>query len=189
MFHLLISDSKCQLLFNHNIMNPIIKLRKAETEDRDLIWEILQQAIERRRKDGSTQWQNGYPNLETVESDIAKGFGYVLTVNGDIAVYAALILNDEPAYSNIEGAWLSNGEFVVVHRVAVNEKFAGQGMAKELFDHIEDFTRTHGIQSIKVDTNYDNIAMLKILESKGYSYCGEVVLSGGVRKAFEKIII
>jgi hypothetical protein len=31
--------------------------------------------------------------------------------------------------------------------------------------------------------------MLKILESKGYSYCGEVFLAGGMRKAFEKIII
>lgn len=170
-------------------MNPEIKLRKAEIEDRDIIWNIIQQAIERRRQDGSTQWQQGYPNLDTVESDIAKDFGYVLTVNGEIAVYTALLLNDEPAYSTIEGAWLSNGEFVVVHRVAIDEKFAGQGLTKKLFDHIEDFTREQGIQSVKVDTNYDNIAMLKILESKGYSYCGEVFLAGGIRKAFEKIII
>ncbi|GEN70801.1 GNAT family N-acetyltransferase [Chryseobacterium lathyri] len=170
-------------------MNSETKLRKAEIDDRDIIWGIIQQSIERRKQDGSTQWQNGYPNLGTVESDIAKGFGYVLTIDGEIAVYVALILNDEPAYSTIEGAWLSDGEFVVVHRVAVDGKFAGQGMVKKLFDHIEDFTRSHGIQSIKVDTNYDNNAMLKILESKGYSYCGEVLLAGGMRKAYEKIII
>jgi len=170
-------------------MNSETQLRKAEIEDRDIIWGIIQQSIERRRQDGSTQWQDGYPNLGTVESDIAKGFGYVLTVDGEIAVYAALILNDEPAYSTIEGAWLSDGEFVVIHRVAVDEKFAGKGMVKKLFDHIEDFTKSHGIQSIKVDTNYDNLAMLKILESKGYSYCGEVLLAGGMRKAFEKIVI
>jgi len=169
-------------------MNSEIKLRKAESQDRDLIWEIIQQAIERRRQDGSTQWQQGYPNLGTVETDIEKGFGYVMTVDGEIAVYTALILNDEPAYSTIEGAWLSNGEFVVVHRVAVDEKFAGRGMVKKLFDHIEDFTKEQGIQSIKVDTNFDNLAMLRILESKGYSYCGEVFLAGGMRKAFEKII-
>ena len=170
-------------------MNSEIRLRKAEIEDRDRIWNILQQAIERRRQDGSSQWQNGYPNLDTVESDIAKSFGYVMTVDGEIAVYAALIINDEPAYSTIEGAWLSDGEFVVVHRVAVDEKFAGQGMVKKLFDHIEDFTKSNGIQSVKVDTNFDNTAMLKILEGKGYSYCGEVCLAGGMRKAFEKIII
>ncbi|RQO40392.1 GNAT family N-acetyltransferase [Chryseobacterium sp. KBW03] len=170
-------------------MNPEIKLRQAEIEERNSIWEIIQQSIERRRQDGSTQWQNGYPNLGTVESDIAKGFAYVMTVDGEIAVYAALILNDEPAYSTIEGAWLSDGEFVVVHRVAVDEKFAGQGMVKKLFDKIEEFTKSHGIQSIKVDTNHDNLAMLKILEGRGYSYCGEVLLKDGMRKAFEKIII
>jgi predicted GNAT superfamily acetyltransferase len=170
-------------------MNSEIRLRKADAADRDIIWNIIQQAIERRRIDGSTQWQDGYPNLGTVESDIEKGFGYVMTVDGEIAVYTALILNDEPAYSTIDGAWLSNGEFVVVHRVAVDEKFAGRGMVKKLFDLIEDFTKSKGIQSIKVDTNFDNTAMLKILDSKGYSYCGEVFLAGGMRKAFEKLII
>jgi GNAT superfamily N-acetyltransferase len=170
-------------------MDSEIRLRKAHMDEKEKIWNILQQAIERRRLDGSTQWQQGYPNPETVENDISKGFGYVMTVDDDIAVYVALILNDEPAYSTIEGAWLSNGEFVVVHRVAIDEKFAGKGMVKILFDHIEDFTKSHGVQSIKVDTNFDNIAMLKILEAKGYSYCGEVFLAGGMRKAFEKIII
>ncbi|WP_299177079.1 GNAT family N-acetyltransferase [uncultured Chryseobacterium sp.] len=166
-----------------------INLRKAETKDTDTIWKILQQAIERRRIDGSQQWQDGYPNLNTVEEDIAKGIGYVLTVDGKIAVYSALIFNDEPAYDNIEGAWLSNGEFVVVHRVAVDDQFAGQGLVKKLFDYIEDFAKSHQIPSVKVDTNFDNLAMLKILESKGYTYCGEVYLRGGVRKAFEKMLM
>ncbi|MBK1896464.1 GNAT family N-acetyltransferase [Chryseobacterium paridis] len=170
-------------------MTQQIKFRQAEVKDRNIIWEIIQQAIERRKADGSTQWQNGYPNADTVESDIAKGFGFVLTIDEAVAVYVALIFNDEPAYSTIEGAWLSDGEFVVVHRVAVSEDFAGQGLVKKLFDYIEEYTKSQGVQSVKVDTNYDNIAMLKILEKQGYSYCGEVVLAGGVRKAFEKIII
>lgn len=169
--------------------NNTIEFRKAETSDKDIIWEIIQQSIERRRIDGSTQWQNGYPNEQTVESDIAKNFGFVLAVNGEIAVYVALIFNDEPAYSTIDGAWLTNGEFVVIHRVAVSEKFAGQGLAKKLFDQIENYVKSQNVQSIKVDTNYDNAAMLKILESKGYTYCGEVILAGGVRKAFEKVLI
>lgn len=166
-----------------------IHFRKAETSDINAVWEIIQQSIERRRKDGSQQWQNGYPNLQTVESDVEKGFGHVLTVDSEVAVFVALIFNDEPAYSSIEGAWLTNGEFVVVHRVAVSENFAGQGLAKKLFDYIEYFTKSQNVLSIKVDTNYDNLAMLKILESKGYTYCGEVFLAGGVRKAFEKVLI
>ena len=166
-----------------------ILFRKANAADINIIWEIIQQSIERRRIDGSAQWQNGYPNLQTVESDVSKEFGYVITVDNEVAVFVALIFNDEPAYSSIEGAWLTTGEFLVIHRIAVSEKFAGQGLVKKLFDYVEDFVRTQNVQSIKVDTNFDNIAMLKILESKGYSYCGEVVLAGGVRKAFEKVVI
>lgn len=166
-----------------------IHFRKANATDIDIIWEIIQQSIERRRKDGSDQWQNGYPNLQNVESDVEKEFGYVITVDNEVAVFVALIFNDEPAYSSIEGAWLTTGEFLVIHRIAVSEKFAGQGLVKKLFDYVEDFVRSQNVQSIKVDTNFDNLAMLKILESKGYSYCGEVVLAGGVRKAFEKVVI
>lgn len=169
-------------------MESKIELREALIPEVGHIWEIVQQAIDRRRKEGSEQWQNGYPNRETIKTDITKHFGYVLTVDNEIAVYTALIMNDEPAYSSIEGAWLTNGEFVVIHRVAVHEKFSGKGLVKILFDKIEDFTRAQNIHSIKVDTNFDNLAMLKILESKGYSYCGEVMLAGGMRKAFEKII-
>ncbi|MBW7674492.1 GNAT family N-acetyltransferase [Chryseobacterium chendengshani] len=169
--------------------NNNIEFRKAETPDKDVIWEIIQQSIERRRIDGSQQWQNGYPNEQTVKSDIEKNFGYVLTVDGKTAVYVALIFNDEPAYSSIDGAWLTDGEFVVIHRVAISEEFAGQGLVKKLFDYIEDFVKTENVLSVKVDTNFDNIAMLKILEAKGYTYCGEVFLAGGIRKAFEKVLI
>lgn len=169
--------------------NNNIEFRKAEASDKDAIWEIIKQSIERRRMDGSQQWQNGYPNEQTVESDIAKKFGYVLTVDGKIAVFVALIFNDEPAYSSIEGAWLTNGEFVVVHRVAVSEDYAGKGLVKKLFDYIEDFVKSENVLSVKVDTNFDNLAMLKILDAKGYTYCGEVFLAGGIRKAFEKVLI
>lgn len=169
-------------------MKSEIKFRKATQDDADEIWKILRQAIERRRLDGSLQWQNGYPNPETVNSDIEKQIGYVLTENDRVVAYCALLLNDEPAYENIEGKWLSDGDFNVVHRVAVSDEVVGKGYATEIFRRIEDFSRQNGIFSVKVDTNFDNAVMLHILKKLGYTYCGEVYLSGGVRKAFEKLI-
>lgn len=169
-------------------MEEILDFRSAEEKDKDIIWEILQQAIERRRKDGSKQWQDGYPNVQTVETDIEKGNGYVVTLNREVVIYAALIFNHEPAYENIEGKWLTNGEFMVVHRVAVSEKVAGKGMVKKLFTMMEDFAKSREVYSIKVDTNFDNLAMLAILEKLGYTFCGEVVFRDSPRKAFEKVL-
>lgn len=165
-----------------------LELRKATKEDISEIWKILQQSIERRRIDGSKQWQDGYPNLSTVENDIEKGFNYVLTLNEKIIATAALIFNNEPTYNLIDGAWLTNGDFLVVHRVGVSDEVAGKGYATKLFQIFEEFAKENEVYSMKVDTNFDNLAMLKILEKLGYTYCGEIQVRDGARKAFEKVL-
>ena len=168
-------------------MNPI--LRKAQIPEAEIIWQILQQAIERRRKDGSNQWQDGYPNQEVVKTDISLGKGYVLEIDNAIAAYAALVFNDEPAYNEIIGDWLTNDDFLVIHRVAVSDDFLGKGIAVLLFQKLEEFAKENQVFSIKVDTNFDNLAMLHILEKLDYQYCGEVYFRGSARKAFEKVLI
>lgn len=162
--------------------------RKAAIHDIPEIWKILQNAISRRKNDGSNQWQDGYPNLEVITDDISKGVGYVLTRDGEISGYVAILINDEPEYANLNGKWLSNEDFVVFHRVAIAQKWIGKGLAKDLLLHIEDFARSHGINSIKADTNFDNPAMLRLFETMGYEYCGEVHFRGSPRKAYEKIL-
>lgn len=164
-------------------------MRKAAPSDKAAVWSILQQAIERRRIDGSNQWQDGYPNPDTVEREIALGHGYVLLSGESIAAYAALIVNDEPAYDHIEGKWLTGAsDFLVVHRVAVDNHYLGRGIALKLFSLVEAMAVAQGIPSIRVDTNFDNQAMLHILDKLGYSYCGEVLLRESPRKAFEKVL-
>jgi len=163
--------------------------RKANVSEIAIIWEILQQAIIRRKNDGSSQWQDGYPNLVVVQKDIDQEVGYVLTEGTTIIGYSAVILNDEPAYENIEGKWLSNNDFVVLHRVAISEKYLGKGFAKLIFKNVENFALENNIFSVKVDTNFDNIAMIKILDNLGYSFCGEVYFRGYSRKAYEKILV
>lgn len=152
------------------------------------IWTILQDVIEQRRKDGSTQWQSGYPNPQTVADDIAKGWGYVLMEGEAILAYAAIIFEEELAYNQIEGQWLTNGPYVVVHRVAASHLAKGKGVATQLFKMIEQLAISQGVYSIKVDTNYDNVPMLKIMERLGYTYCGEVFFHNAPRKAFEKVL-
>ena len=53
-------------------------LRKAKHSEQTNIWNILQDAIDQRKKDGSEQWQHGYPNEQTVYDDINNSYGYVL---------------------------------------------------------------------------------------------------------------
>lgn len=163
-------------------------LRKATYADAPFIWQILQQAIEQRKHDGSEQWQNGYPNEQTVHDDIASGYAYVLIDNDAFIAYAAIIFGIEPAYNHIQGKWLTNGDYAAVHRVATSNAVKGKGIATHLFKMIEDLCIERKVYSIKVDTNFDNVPMLKILDRLNYTYCGEIFFSGAPRKAFEKIL-
>jgi len=161
--------------------------RKATQNEIPQIWDILQQAIVRRKEDGSTQWQDGYPNTEVITRDIEKGVGHVLTFGDVIVGYCAVLINDEPAYAEIEGRWLTDGDFVVYHRVAIADDYLGKGLAKKMLRFVEEFARNHGIDSVRADTNHDNFAMLSIFERLGYVYCGEVYFRGSARRAYEKV--
>jgi len=162
--------------------------RKARQADADKIWEILQQAILKRKNEGSNQWQDGYPNPTVVANDIANGYGFVLANGNDIAGYCAILINDEPAYDDIEGKWLTDGDFIVYHRVAIAENYLGKGLARQMLKHIDAFALANNIYSVKADTNFDNNSMLALFEKTGYVYCGEVYFRGAPRKAFEKVL-
>mmetsp|Transcript_8884 Transcript_8884/g.11097 ORF Transcript_8884/g.11097 Transcript_8884/m.11097 type:complete len:171 (+) Transcript_8884:207-719(+) len=162
--------------------------RQATLDDLDSSWKILEDAIRRRKDDGSDQWQDGYPNLSVITEDINKKIAYVLTCSNDIVGYCTILINDEPAYANIEGKWLSDGDYVVCHRLAISENYLGKGLAKKILKFIEEYALSNHIYSIKADTNFDNIGMLKTFEKLDYKYCGEVFLRGAPRKAYEKLL-
>lgn len=163
--------------------------RQATMADSPAIWEILEAAIQRRKADGSAQWQDGYPNPEIVKKDLEQGQGYVLTAGGRLVAYAALLMNDEPAYAHLDGNWLSNGDFLVIHRVAVAQDFLHKGLGRRMLAHIETFAVHNKIYSIKADTNFDNPGMISLFEKQGYVYCGEVFFRGSSRRAYEKLLV
>ncbi len=166
----------------------IMILRKAKYSELQIIWEIIQYAIEQRRHDGSDQWQQGYPNQATIQEDLNKGYAYVVEESGIVLLYAAVILEEEPAYENIKGEWLTNGDYMVLHRVAASPLAKGKGIATQFFQMVEVLCIENDVYSIKVDTNFDNMPMLRILEKLGYTYCGEVFFRGAARRAYEKVL-
>ncbi len=166
----------------------IYNFRNAKASELPEIWTILQQAIARRKQDGSQQWQDGYPNPEVIKKDIEHNTGFVLTQNKHIAGYICIAINNEPAYNTIEGHWLSNTDYVVFHRLAISNDFIGKGLSKKILKYIEDYALKHRIFSIKADTNFDNTAMLSLFKKFEYQYCGQVYLRNSPRQAYEKVL-
>ncbi|MFV0173902.1 GNAT family N-acetyltransferase [Empedobacter falsenii] len=170
-------------------MKGILSFRKAVNVDLDRILEILQQAIHKRKEEGSKQWQNGYPNKEVIKDDLINGYGYVIVDELHLIIgYLALIDREEPAYNNLVGSWLSDKPYLVIHRLAIAQDVSIKGIGTWTMKEVEHIALLKGIHSIKVDTNFDNLSMLRILEKLGYKYCGEVHYDGDPRKAYEKLL-
>lgn len=162
--------------------------RRAEVTDLPVIEKILKDAVARMLAEGKQQWNESYPNAVHVLADIARDVAFVLEAGGEVVAYGAVVLDGEPAYDDLEGEWLSDLEYVVVHRIAVSQKAQGNGVGARFMKAVEFYAAEKGIGSFRIDTNFDNFAMLRLIEKCGFEYCGEVKYERGSRKAFEKLI-
>lgn len=160
--------------------------REAVKTDVGEIVQIILQAKEQMRLRNSRQWQNGYPAYEDIIRDIREKYGYVLYYKDRIVAYAAVIFGEEPVYRMIRGKWNTGEPYVVIHRLAVSIEMKQCGLATRFMQEVEKLSCRNGIYNFRVDTNFDNLYMLKILAKLQFDYCGEVEYEGDVRRAYDK---
>ena len=140
------------------------------------------------------QWQDAYPNEESVLLDIDRGEGYVMTYGGQVAAYFCLSSRPETAYASItDGKWRAEGPYCVIHRSAVEASFRGTGMADKMMAAAEELTRAMGIGDLRVDTHRHNESMKALLKRCGFQYRGNVLVQVAEghdprRQAFEKVL-
>lgn len=163
--------------------------RLATERDFEGAWRVVDEARNLMLSIGRRQWTEAYPSREGIHSDICGGNAYVITQSKKVVAYGAVVVNGEPKYEEIIGKWLSGGDYMVVHRLAVLPGERGKGLAKAFFNGVESLCKGLNIKSIKIDTNYDNVEMLHLLPKLGYVNCGEIDYDEkGMRIAFEKLL-
>ena len=162
-------------------------LRPTKIEDITRVMEIINQAKAYFKNNEIDQWQDGYPNEETIEKDIENKEAYVLEEDGKILGTCMVSIHGEPSYNRIEGKWILNCPYVCVHRIAVDNEYKGKGLASMILDQaVAMYPDYH---SVRMDTHHDNLSMQSFLTKYGFQYCGEITLkSGALRRAYEKRI-
>ena len=169
-------------------------------EEKDLpqLFELYAHARKYMAETGNPhQWPHYYPSREILLKDMANG-GYVILdessrVNGEENLHCnngneppivgAFILEEnahELAYDAIDGQWLNEEPYAVIHRCATlhQQKGIGQFFMDWCFEKCS---------NIRVDTHKDNLPMIKFLEKNNFIYCGIVHYEGvGERLAYQK---
>ena len=166
--------------YNRNIINQgriimaEIYLRRAQLQDLTVIMKIIDDAKELLKKNGSPQWQNGYPDQETFTQDIVMQTNWILINDNKVVATTTLQLTPEPTYRNItQGQWQQPDEpYATIHRVAISSNYRGQGLSKLLFSNLLTVGQMQGIKNFRVDTHRSNKAMQHIAENFNFKKRG-----------------
>lgn len=162
-------------------------IRVATYGDIDSILSIVRSAQLSLKELDIDQWQDGYPSREVIEEDIKRDVGYVLCDKHNVAIaYAAIVLDGEPAYSQINAKeWHTESRYVVVHRLCVAATARRQGAAIRMMQHAMHLAKEAGICAFRIDTHEGNIRMLAMLCKMGFERCGVIYYDSGKRIAFD----
>jgi len=156
-----------------------MKFRLATKKDLDQILIITNEAKAFLKASGSTQWNepDGYPNVDTFTEDIQKNRLFVLEDNSTIVGYEALIVGKDLSYVNIDGKWLLDTDnYLTIHRIAINSKYRGMHISKQLVLDAIDHAKSLNLDSVRGDTHRINIPMQKLFKSVGFTECGIITL-------------
>ncbi|TCD54447.1 GNAT family N-acetyltransferase [Alloscardovia theropitheci] len=159
----------------------LIEVRKATIDDLPEIMNIVNDAKRLLKEDGSSQWQNGYPNEFTFISDIDAGASYVITVDSHVAGTTMISFGEEAGYSAIHGGTVrypvdEYGQYAVLHRAAMSTHYRGMRLIDQFFKELFRVIDEHGTKVVRVDTHRKNFRMQRVLDRLGMTPCGFVTL-------------
>lgn len=167
-------------------------IERTKRKDISALMKIFDEARQTIAALGIDQWQNGYPNVEVIEEDIAKDRSYTVR-EGEVCGTFAVILDGEPTYDKIyDGHWLTDDNFtdyLAIHRVAISVSSRGKGISTQIINFASALAKENNRKSLRIDTHEGNVVMRRMLKKHGFVYCGIIYLeSGESRVAYEKII-
>ena len=121
-----------------------------------------------------TLWPDGYPGRIDAEEDIARGHCFLVSDDeGPLAVFTLAPGPDE-TYAEIDGAWHSDADYHVIHRMAA---VRGQGVARAIFTFAAERA-----EYLRCDTHKNNAPMRRALESFGFRECGTITVANGTQR-------
>ena len=157
-------------------------VRPADPALRDAYVEVYRNARRFMAANGNPeQWRDKDFALD-VDLDLASGaLCEGRNEAGELLGVFAFLEGPDPTYQVIDGAWLDDSPYRVLHRVASSFREPGfiagvTAWAAQICPHL------------RIDTHRDNLPMQRALKAAGFTPCGIIHLANGEpRIAFERV--
>ncbi len=166
-------------------MNTV--LRQAITADAATLLQLVRDCVAAMRAAGIEQWDEVYPNAETIASDTEAGTLHILSEGDSIIGSITIDQNMDQMWQGMTWSADSDPAFAV-HRLMVHPTQQGRGFAKLLMQHAESVAQQQGGRSIRLDTFLHNPAAMTLYPHLGYRRTGIAMMRKGEFVGFEKLL-
>ncbi|MBO5913556.1 MAG: N-acetyltransferase, partial [Clostridia bacterium] len=102
-----------------------------------------------------------------IKEDIELGRLYVVDCEGLVEGVFLMESGPDETYLEIEGQWLNDEPYYVIHRIA------SSGKVKGVVNAAVDFA-LQNTKNVRIDTHEKNLTMQKVLEKIGFKHCGTI---------------
>lgn len=165
-----------------------MEIRKAKKDDLLQIRNIYKAAKEYMDASGNpNQWAVGYPPEEYLTEDIKCSRLYVCAEAEKLCGVFMLSTADDPTYHYIEGAWINDEPYGVIHRIA------SDGTKKGIFGAVLEFCKEkmkeQNILNLRIDTHEENRTMQHLLAKYGFRRCGIIYLENGSPRIAYQLVV
>jgi GNAT superfamily N-acetyltransferase len=146
-------------------------------EELDAILELTRSCGRHMRENGIDQWDENYPDRESLDRDITKETLFAYRENGEVVGIIVLNETQDPEYAEINWSTSAADRNIVVHRLAVSPDHQGKGIARKIMDFAEKWALENNFDAIRLDTFSQNPRNQRFYKNRGYTELGSVFLS------------
>lgn len=131
------------------------------------------------------QWDDTYPNGDTIASDASSDTTLVIVDGGQIVGMLALNEHQDVEYDDVPWEF-DEGRIAVVHRLMVDPNVQGLGLGRKLMQSAETLAEQLGYSAVRLDAFANNPRALQLYAGLGYRRAGQVHFRKGLFDCFEK---
>ena len=119
------------------------------------------------------QWDSIYPNEDVISNDVYEGNLHVYIDENIIKGFIILNEFQDREYEAIK--WKNDtGKTLVIHRLCINQKYKGKGIATTLIEYAERFAKDNKYESMRLDCfTQNNQKRGTVTFRKGEFFCFE----------------
>jgi RimJ/RimL family protein N-acetyltransferase len=146
---------------------------------------IYKSATQKMEEMNIHQWDEVYPDSETIHNDITSSTMYGYFIGSELCAIQVINNIQSIEYSQINWKYTDNNP-VVLHRLCVDPMFQNKGISKQMILFAENFAIENKYKTIRFDAFINNPISVNIYRKMGFIESGIITFRKGDFYCFEK---